>query len=109
MVTLRAQLDRAVRLAEQSSTEVALLRQQLLQESIDNRTSAGSRKRKQPSFSDAEIDPASLLDQPFTRKQAAQHLDQCFMSWRSGGRWRHYWLGVHQCGADAVHPSSTTS
>ena len=79
--TLRAQLQRAVRLAEQASTAVALLRQEL-QQRDEARTSAGTSRKRKQSGSTADIDAASLLDQLFTAEQAHQHVDHCFVSWR---------------------------
>jgi uncharacterized coiled-coil protein SlyX len=78
--TLRAQLERAVRLAEQASTDVALLKQELQQRDEARIPSRNSRKRKSPPV--ADIDPASLLDHLFTPEQAQQHVDHCFVSWR---------------------------
>ena len=77
--SLRVQLQRAVRLAEQAAADIASYRQQqlLAQRAAPSRT----RKRKQPSSADPV---AALHDQlVYTPEQTTDHLDVRFVAWRT--------------------------
>ena len=76
LIAVRAELQRAVRLAEQVSTDNAILQQQQqLQQQLQ-----GSRKRKQTSTA---IDPASLFDtRVYSPEETQQTISSRFEIWR---------------------------
>ena len=76
---MRVQLQRAVRLAEQTAADIASYRQQQLL--VQRATPSRTRKRKEPSTVDLI---AALHDQLiYTPEQTADHLDVRFVAWRT--------------------------
>ena len=77
--SLRVQLQRAVRLAEQAAADIATYRQQQLL--VQRATPSRTRKRKEPST----VDPiAALHDQlVYTPEQTTEHIAVRFVAWRT--------------------------